>query len=197
MTKINNKGFVLAEMLIVTVFLMVIFSILYSNFYPLLAEYEIREEYDDVDSKYEVYWIKKMIEDSTYTENLSVLTPSDPSVASEPTFIRFNCNKVSTENEKQATCKALVKSLEVANCDDDGNNCQIYITNYQLERFKNTLKEDDTDTFTTEFKSYIKTLPDFKTPSLNNAKYRVIAVFNHTMENGETYASYATIEVRK
>ena len=51
MLKFNNKGFVLAETLVVTVFLMVIFGMLYSNFYPLIGEYEKRETYDDVDSK--------------------------------------------------------------------------------------------------------------------------------------------------
>ena len=66
MKKINNRGFVLAETLIVSVFLLVIFGMLYSNFYPLIGEYEKRESYDDVDSKYAVYWIKKMIEDGSY-----------------------------------------------------------------------------------------------------------------------------------
>lgn len=66
MLKFNNKGFVLAETLVVTVFLMVIFGMLYSNFYPLIGEYEKRETYDDVDSKYAVYWLKRMIEDNDY-----------------------------------------------------------------------------------------------------------------------------------
>ena len=51
MKKINNKGFVLAETLVVTVFLMVLFTMIYSNFYPLIGEYEKRENYDDVDGK--------------------------------------------------------------------------------------------------------------------------------------------------
>ena len=52
MKKINSKGFVLAETLVVTVFLMVIFGMIYSNFYPLMGEYEKRENYNDVDSIY-------------------------------------------------------------------------------------------------------------------------------------------------
>ena len=50
MKKINNKGFVLAETLIVTVFVMTIFTLLYVNFFPLLGEYAKREFYDDIDS---------------------------------------------------------------------------------------------------------------------------------------------------
>ena len=52
MKKINSKGFALAETLIVTVFLMVIFTMIYANFVPLVGEYEKREYYDDVNGKY-------------------------------------------------------------------------------------------------------------------------------------------------
>ena len=62
MKKINAKGFILAETLIVSVFLMVMFTMIYTNFYPLIGEYEKRENYDDVDGKYTAYWIKKIIE---------------------------------------------------------------------------------------------------------------------------------------
>lgn len=40
MKKINSSGFVLAETLVVTVFLMVIFSMIYASFLPLIGEYE-------------------------------------------------------------------------------------------------------------------------------------------------------------
>ena len=62
--KKNNNGFVLVETLVVTVFVMAIFSVIYVNFYPLAGEYERREFYDDVDSKYETYWIKRFIQGS-------------------------------------------------------------------------------------------------------------------------------------
>ena len=43
MKKLNNKGFILAETLVVTVFLMIIFTMLYTNYYPLMGEYQKRE----------------------------------------------------------------------------------------------------------------------------------------------------------
>ena len=55
--KLNNGGFVLVETLIVSVFVMSIFSILYNNFFPLMGEYEKREVYVDVDAKYATFWI--------------------------------------------------------------------------------------------------------------------------------------------
>ena len=47
MKKLNRKGFVLAETLVVTVFLMIIFTMIYQNFVPLMGEYERRENYDN------------------------------------------------------------------------------------------------------------------------------------------------------
>ena len=202
MTKLNQKGFVLAETLIVTVFVMVIFSMLYSNFYPILAEYEVREGYDDVDSKYAVYWIKKTIEDNSYGFN-----DTDIDSINNKGYAQFSCLKVATANEKQNNCKALMKDLGVDGCDNAGSNCKTYITKYEIGPkdetdpeiyFKNKVKENVGGKFDSDFQAYINTLPNYKTPSLNNAKYRVIAVFSNKDDSGEElYKSYATIEVRK
>ena len=64
--KKNNKGFVLVETLVVTVFVMAVFSVIYISFYPLAGEYERREAYDDVDSKYGAYWMKYFIQSDSY-----------------------------------------------------------------------------------------------------------------------------------
>ena len=60
--KLNKKGFVLAETLVVAVFMATIFTIIYVNFYPLIGEYEKRENYDDLDSKYDIYWFKRLVQ---------------------------------------------------------------------------------------------------------------------------------------
>ena len=127
MKKNNRKGFVLAETLIVTVFLMVIFGMIYTNFYPLIGEYEKREVYDDVDGKYSVYWIKRMIEDESYqlTDNKKVNNLINKG------FVRFECEDIQ-EDEKKTMCKNLVVALEVEGCDADGSYCEIYITKYRL-----------------------------------------------------------------
>ena len=44
--KKNNKGFVLVETLVVTVFVAAVFSVIYINFYPLVGEYERRDFYN-------------------------------------------------------------------------------------------------------------------------------------------------------
>ena len=72
MLKLNNKGFVLIETLVTAVFVMAIFSIIYANFYPIMAEYEKRESYDDLDSKYAVYWIKRIIQSNSVNFDANV-----------------------------------------------------------------------------------------------------------------------------
>lgn len=238
MKKINDKGFVLAETLVVTVFLMTLFAMIYSNFFPLIGEYEKRETYDDVDSKYGVYWLKKMIESPIY--DVTGDTDRETSM-NEFGFVRFNCQDL-TDADYVTICKDIVKSLLINGCDKRGDNCDIYITKYRIGKtndreniwFKNIVaenykryrencsltKNDDsckalfiascksTDTesnctkksekplFSDGFKDYIVSLPDFVTPSSNNAKYRVIAVFHNRRDNNNYY-SYSTIEVNR
>lgn len=122
--KLDNNGFVLAETLAVTVFLMVIFTMLYTNFYPLLGEYEKRETYDDVDSKYSAYWIKRIIEDEAYSIPVEKINAKG--------YARFECDDVSEAEEKREICLNLVKDLEIENCNNKGNLCEIYITKYRL-----------------------------------------------------------------
>ncbi len=144
--RLNNKGFVLAETLVVTVFLMILFSMLYTNFYPLIGEYEKRENYDTVDGKYAVFWLKRMIEDKSY--NLLASTEDNVNFDSRA-YVRFECSDVSEIDEKRATCINLVKSLQIEGCDKNGDNCEIYITKYRIgdpkeeeSNFKATVKDN-------------------------------------------------------
>lgn len=144
MKKINSSGFVLAETLVVTVFLMVIFAMLYSSFLPLAGEYAKRENYDSVDGKYAVYWIKRMIEDSSY--HVPCSASNNP--IKDKGYVRFKCSDI-VDDEKRLFCVNIVKKLQVANCDINGNNCDIFITRYRIDNandtsrkwFKNAVKD--------------------------------------------------------
>ncbi len=147
MIKNNRKGFVLAETLVVTVFLMWIFTMIYTNFYPLMGEYEKRETYDDVDGKYDVFWLKRMIEDSSYQISVDKIVN-----LAERGYARFECDDVASDDEKREICKNMVKALQVEGCDKRGNNCEIFITPYRIGNgndksgdvwFKKTVKLDD------------------------------------------------------
>ncbi len=135
MKKINSKGFVLAETLVVTVFLMVIFGMIYSNFYPLMGEYEKRENYNDVDSIYSIFWLKRFIEDSDYQPN-----NAKKMNLSKNHFMRFDCHDI-IEAQKQETCKNLLSSLQVEGCNSQGSNCNIFITPYKIDEFKDLVSK--------------------------------------------------------
>ena len=190
MKKISNKGFVLAELLVVCVFLMIMFSMLYSNYLPLQGQYEIREGYDDVDSKYAVYWIKRMVEDLDYQAGIDADYENDArrDDYSKP-YVIFKCENFSKDSKK-AMCEKMLNSMHVECTSDKG--CKVYITRYNLNNFHGDMKTDSTFTEDEGFYDYLFYLPDYNTPSLNNANYRVIAKF----KTGDV-VSYSTIEVNR
>lgn len=141
--KLNNKGFVLAETLVVTIFLMTIFTMIYTYFYPLIGEYEKRETYDDVDSTYSIFWIKRLIEDSSYSIKNNLARKND---FLRDGYFRFECRDIENDESKRETCINMVKALQVDGCDSNGNNCSIFITKYRIGgtgvSFKNTVKNN-------------------------------------------------------
>lgn len=60
----KNKGFAMAELLAVCVVVLGLFSVLFSNYLPLLAEYENRLSYNDVTAEYAAHYVRK-----AYVEN--------------------------------------------------------------------------------------------------------------------------------
>ena len=69
----NKKGFVLLETLIVTIFTLIIFTVLYTSVVPLLGRYDTLSYYNDLDTTYDLYYLKKMLlADSNY-ESISNL----------------------------------------------------------------------------------------------------------------------------
>ena len=53
--KMNKRGFVLAETLVVTIFVLIIFTVLYNGAVPLLGKYQELSYYDDLDVTYDLY----------------------------------------------------------------------------------------------------------------------------------------------
>lgn len=224
-TSLNNKGFVLVETLIVAVAVAAIFSLVFKHFFPLMGEYERREDYDDIDSKYGTYWVKRLIQSDYYNfdNNKAEIMTNGYSV--------FSCGNISDEI-KNSMCNQLLVDLEVS-CDDltttdKIEKCNstrlphIYITPYQLRGAPNTITTVDSgnvkdqmflnNTLTDGLKEYLKYLPDYsKVQSLNGAKYRiVIEYYRHRFDNNDAtgdetsyevddfdFSTYSTIEVIK
>lgn len=220
MKKLGNKGFVLAETLIVSTFIAVIFAIMYNNFYPLMGEYEKREVYDDIDSKYAAYWIKRIIQDDMTLSSATDKDKVDDSIYSLG-YYNFTCYDV-YDSKLQDTCFKLIDKLQIATHEENsvlkpvhGTVPHIYLTKYSLGAkdydgrsyqglkswAKNSYYNGDLSGRLIE---YIDYLPEYnKYVSLNGAKYRVVIEFDKKKEAVEgvdepvRYYAYSTIEVKK
>lgn len=202
MRKLNNSGFVLVETLIVSVFVMSIFSILYNNFFPLMGEFEKREVYDDVDAKYATFWIKRLIQDVDVTfsqENIDALNKG----GSSPGYFLWDCSYLGAGSSKEKTCNRVLESSQVRMSKGTLNGVEvdvphIYITRFSLTDFKE--KIDNSNEFSGGMHRYVSFLPEFpegtSSDSLNGAKYRVIVEFHRTRDDND-YLAYATFEVKK
>ena len=63
----NKRGFVLAETLTVVIFSILIFTLLYTSVVPLLAKYEELSYHDNIDTTYDLYQYKILLEnDNNY-----------------------------------------------------------------------------------------------------------------------------------
>ena len=114
---------------------MTIFSMIYYYFYPLIGEYEKREVYDDVDGKYSVYWLKRIIEDSGYMIDKNSEKAEN---FRKYGYFRFECKDVTEADEKRKMCQTLVNALQVEGCTSKGNMCNIFITAYKIGDGLNT-----------------------------------------------------------
>lgn len=218
---INNKGFVLAETLAVAVAIATIFTITFNYFYPLMGEYERREDYDDLDSKYGTYWIKKLIQDGDY--NLAGVGDD----INNNGYAQFKCSNV-TNVTKQKACYQMMRSLEVScgvnvssdpsestvnicNQDSDYPLPHVYITSFDLSNAKQAMKSSSN--FSQNFKDYLDYLPDYShsNVNLNNANYRIIIEYyrhrfdtpyvkddntKYIFDDQNDYYTYSTIEVK-
>ena len=158
---VNKKGFILVETLIVGVFIMGIFSLLYTNFFPLIGEYERYKDYDTVESTYIAHWARmialKGLPESVYT------------TASNTGYVDISDCSLYTNSDGIASCSAFINMNNVS---------KIYLTPYSTVDFKNFVK--DNSSFSRSFREYISYLPTYsknnnKTP--DSGYYRVIVEY--------------------
>lgn len=218
MLHLNKKGFALAETLIVTVFVATIFTMLYTNFIPMFGEYERRETYDDVDSIYRTYVLKRMFENSDfrgtidYDTHLNTLnanndvnfinlynvnyTIKNSELEDKNQEIENGCSNLTSANLESSTmgnyCKNMLSELKVVN---------IYLTTYSLEKLKKQIKEGkiNTSQIDKNTQDYIDSLP-YYTKNSSQCEYRIIVVYakeiNKETDNSKRIVySFSTIGV--
>lgn len=157
--KKKNAGFVLVETLIVSVFIMALFTYLYTKIIPLSGEFEKRQYYDDLDTTYILFQTRKLLKESNFS------------------FPSFQCYT-------SLDFPSPVKSYLV----DSGVN-KLCITSYRLgedvkENLKQTFSERawqdyidylpdfsyKDETYNNFYQGYSRMIIEMKTPFLNNAK---------------------------
>lgn len=210
MKKFDNKGFALVETLIVSVFVVSLFLIVFNNFYPLMSEYEKREVYDDVDGVYAAYWIKRLVENSSYS--LSELSSyvygieKDGKTKSGWSVAADTCKTfLPNDGEKKAICDKIVTAYEIAL---DRVAGKFYIVNYNISDFKHDLREKTYELtgklyVDPELEDYLSSLPDYSNPRNNtyNANFRVIVSMKRGYKdiegNYHEYMAYSNMEGNK
>lgn len=165
MKKINEKGFALAETIVVGIFIMGLLTFLILNVLPLVGDYERVDKYDDLDKKYDVHLIRKMIlmeEDSTSINEILSLGSDG--------YTKYDVSSFCAKFKNSNYCNALL-SKEYLNVKT------VIITSYNTTNVKNNAKK-----FERGLEEYIGYLPtyDYMTSTyIRYGKYkRVIIEFS-------------------
>ena len=95
----NNNGFVMTETLIVTVFLITIFTFVYISIVPLMGKYDdLSYRNADIDIVYKLHNIRKLINNDSHKNNIILFD-----------FKRITCSDLDDEN----LCDELMSMLEL------------------------------------------------------------------------------------
>ena len=162
MKKINKKGFILVEAIVVGVFVLSLFTFLFVNIIPLIGKYEEQEMYDTIDGIYNTNLIRAMI---LGDDNMNaVLTLGDtPYVLYTPATFCAKLNKVNY-------CNKLLSK-------DYLNVKKIYITWYRTNSIKNVAKNANND-FDRATRDYIANIDNFSQPTgAIYEKYKRIIIY--------------------
>lgn len=211
MLKLNKKGFALVETLIVSVIVMAIFSILYTNFFPMMGEYERREGYDDIDSIYKSYLIKTFLETSEYNGVDFKNRLDQTNNSAQGYYVKIFESTFGDGSVQKDTqyCEALVLNndeKQLGYCRNlfyETGVKKVYITKYNLSLLKGNLKKgvDPQNDLDSSTKDYIDTLPYYSKVENNNGySYRIIVEYaKYTNINSEAgrkeLYSFSTIGV--
>lgn len=161
----NKKGFVLVETIVVSVFVLGLFTFIIANIIPLIGEYEKESNYDSVESIYSAHLIRKMILKSENQRIVGLATlPSEG-------YYMFEGDDICYYLTNTNYCKKLLSRdfLDVR---------KIILTNYVISNdFKKRSKKFDRAT-----SEYISQMQKYNNTGLDPSQYdferRIIVVFN-------------------
>ena len=161
----NEKGYATVELLIVATCVLGIFSFLFSNFFPLMNEYEKKDDYNNLTALYAAHHLRKLY--------INALESKDVGLDKKATLnINMGDNNYykAYENGKNNIC-GFVLYTDYKTCMDlidEYDIEQVIITNYKLDNLKSTYPK------TGLFYNYIKYLPSDKKAYDGIELYRII-----------------------
>ena len=171
--KLNNRGYMLLETLIVSVFLMTIFTLLYTNLFPLVGEYDRYKDYNTVEATYIAHWMRKFALDG--------LPDTFYNQAKTKGYVDISdCNQYTNQN-MASWCAGFTSVAQVK---------QVYLTTYSTDIFKNFVK--DNHAFSRAFQEYIAYLPSYAKNTSKQNYYRVIVAYEL-----DGRLQFGTIELNK
>ena len=191
--KLNKKGFLLAELIVVGVFVLTLFTFIFVNLVPLVQEYDIRENYDTINGVYNANLIRNMIiSDDNFSNVLGIIKSTG---ATEYPYSSVQC-KISGGRTTycefktiDSLCDLLKRSqyCKILLGPDYIDVETIYLTWYHTDAIKGELGKNY---FDKETSNYINTMDDYANPTgvYDNYKRLIIKYSDGT---------FANIEIRK
>lgn len=182
MINLNHKGFALVETLVVSAFVVGIFTLVYTNYYPLIGEYEKREEYDSIESIYKTDLVKRMMMRNQLKSNNPYASLKDNKRYVYDNSRDHFCSYFTDTN----SCSKLWNQLKIKS---------ILATNYTVTNVKKEVK--NMSQMSESMKEYVLYLPNYT----NNKYYykgRVIVEYEEeidTESNPYQVLKYSTIGV--
>lgn len=145
----KSKGFAMAELLAVCVVVMLIFSILFANYLPLLAEYEVRISYNNVTSQYAAHYVRAIYKDVIEKDESFFQSALD---ANKGLYVIYNKDE-DLENfvdDKEVELKKIVAQYGIE---------EIVLSDYKTASLKNNYSDVVKNG---KMKNYINYLPEYQ-----------------------------------
>ena len=162
---LSKNGYAMTELLIASSFILGLFAVLFVNFLPLMTEYENREYYNNVTSKYASFYLRKMYINALTDEK----TGLDLKAALNTSIAKDNYFKVYS-NKENLLCASLLPE-DVKKCKNIISEYgieEVIVTDYKIDNLKSTYPKTGT------FYKYINYLPKYKSEDSGTELYRLI-----------------------
>ncbi len=190
MKKLNNRGFLLVETVIVSVFVLTIFMLIFQNSVPMIDEYRQRIRYDDVDSVYDINLFRRLLISS---ENYSTVLKQ---VNNEGYMNVGDCNNrmIYNSSETYNLCNNLKTYLEMNN-----GESRVYLTKWNIP--DSLIERENLPRGFLEYVKYIKKQDEGitgpATYRLILSHYKTYTIYNEKYPGGKqiTENRYANIGV--